>query len=290
MDIAAGGVTITLTSTNNQACTASSSSFYLAITPSPVVDAGIDQVICGDGEGASLNATTTVATGGVWTTSGSGTFIPSNTALNATYIPSQQDRKNGTVTLSLASSGNGSCIPVTDKMDITILSSPEIDPMMPKYVLEGQTVTLNPVVRGKNLTYAWSPATYLNLPTTKNPVVTGVEDQEYILTVTGEGNCTATEKVMVKVLRPIIIPNTITPNGDGINDTWVIKEIEKYPSARMKIFNRYGSELYRTDNYNTPWDGTYNGQPLPVATYYYILDVSSPVYSKVFSGYITIVK
>jgi gliding motility-associated-like protein len=74
------------------------------------------------------------------------------------------------------------------------------------------------------------------------------------------------------IIPPIDIPNTFTPNGDGINDTWNIKNIENYPGLTLEIYNRYGQLIYRSVGYSKPWDGTFNGMPLPVASYYYILD------------------
>ncbi|MDF3078626.1 MAG: type sorting protein [Sphingobacteriaceae bacterium] len=289
-DMARGSVNLTLTSTNNKACSASTSSFTITITPSPVVDAGADQEICANDEGVMLEGSVAVASGGVWTSDGSGTFVPSNTSLQATYVPSEQDKEKGFVTLKLTSTGNGLCLAVFDEMDVTIIAAPEIEKMGLRYVLEGQRITLNPVVRGQGLQFSWSPNLYLNSSTESNPVVTGVEDQVYTLTVTGASGCVSEEQVMVKVLKPIVIPNTFTPNGDGVNDVWSIKELWKYPGAKVKIFNRYGMEMFRSDGYNEPWDGTYNGKPLPVATYYYIIDINSPIYKKLLSGSITIVR
>ncbi|PJA07427.1 MAG: hypothetical protein COX70_06630, partial [Flavobacteriales bacterium CG_4_10_14_0_2_um_filter_32_8] len=69
------------------------------------------------------------------------------------------------------------------------------------------------------------------------------------------------------------IPNVFSPNGDGKNDTWVLRGIEQYPNASVKIFNRWGGEMYNSIGYSSPWDGTYNGTPSPTATYYYIIDL-----------------
>lgn len=64
----------------------------------------------------------------------------------------------------------------------------------------------------------------------------------------------------------------ITPNGDGINDKFIIKPAilagEKY---EIIIFNRYGDEVYSNKNYNNDWQGTYEGKQLPEGTYYYIV-------------------
>uniref|UniRef100_UPI0013D3D9C1 gliding motility-associated C-terminal domain-containing protein n=1 Tax=Raoultella planticola TaxID=575 RepID=UPI0013D3D9C1 len=88
------------------------------------------------------------------------------------------------------------------------------------------------------------------------------------LTLTGKGGCSVTDTTFIKVLLTIDVPNVFSPNGDGINDTWKIKYLESYPGATVEVFDRYGQVVFKSQGYNKEWDGTYNGNPLPVATYY----------------------
>lgn len=104
------------------------------------------------------------------------------------------------------------------------------------------------------------------------------------------GNCES-ERKEVKVgvgNSSIHSPNTFTPNGDGINDTWVIRGIENYPGASVQIFNRYGLKVFESQKYQSPFDGTINGKPLPVGTYYYIINLTENC--KPVSGSITILR
>lgn len=66
----------------------------------------------------------------------------------------------------------------------------------------------------------------------------------------------------------LYIPNTFTPNGDNLNDTFsaVGGRISSYS---MLIFNRWGQLLYETDDINAPWDGTYDGEKVPPDSYVY---------------------
>lgn len=139
-------------------------------------------------------------------------------------------------------------------------------------VLEGNSATLDPVVTGDNLQYLWMPSTFLNSNTLKNPVTTPKNDITYSLTVTGNASCTATDSVLIKVLKQPTIPNAFSPNNDGINDVWNIKYLNTYIDASIEVYNRYGALVYRSIGYNKPWDGSYNGTPLPVGVYYYIID------------------
>jgi gliding motility-associated-like protein len=70
----------------------------------------------------------------------------------------------------------------------------------------------------------------------------------------------------------VTIPNAFTPNGDGINDYWNIPVFQKNKYFTVNVYNRYGTLVFSSIGYGTPWDGTYNGKSLPVGTYYYIID------------------
>jgi gliding motility-associated-like protein len=77
----------------------------------------------------------------------------------------------------------------------------------------------------------------------------------------------------------LFIPNGFTPNGDGYNDTWEIPYLNNYPESTIKIFNRWGQELYSSNGNLNPWNGTYKGKDLPTADYYYIIVI---VFNKIF--------
>jgi len=70
----------------------------------------------------------------------------------------------------------------------------------------------------------------------------------------------------------VLIPNTISPNGDLINDTWEIKGLNDY-QPQVTIYNRYGQAVFRSKGYQTPFNGERNGKPLPAGTYYYVINL-----------------
>lgn len=84
------------------------------------------------------------------------------------------------------------------------------------------------------------------------------------------------------------LPNVFTPNGDGVNDTWVLPNINLYPDCTVKIFNRGGQQVFNSVGYGTPWDGTFNGRTLPPDVYYYIIDLKHN--QGIRTGNITIIK
>ncbi|SJZ86809.1 gliding motility-associated C-terminal domain-containing protein [Sediminibacterium ginsengisoli] len=89
--------------------------------------------------------------------------------------------------------------------------------------------------------------------------------------------CSLVDSVQVTIIDPPIIPpNAFSPNGDGINDTWLIPILQYYPECSVEVYNRAGHAVYKSSNgYSKPWDGIFEGKKLPVATYYYIIRLSS---------------
>lgn len=119
-------------------------------------------------------------------------------------------------------------------------------------------------------TISWDPSSSLSCSDCLNPIATPQETTQYFLTYTSPLGCSRTDSVTVKVF--IELPNTITPDGDGVNDTWNIPEIADFPDVAVKIFNRWGIEVFSSVGYNEPWDGTRDGEDLPTGSYYYVID------------------
>ena len=71
----------------------------------------------------------------------------------------------------------------------------------------------------------------------------------------------------------LIVPNTITPNTDGINDTWGVPGIRFYEGARISVYDRGGSRLFYTENPDIRWDGTYEGKEMPVGSYFWTIEI-----------------
>ncbi len=82
--------------------------------------------------------------------------------------------------------------------------------------------------------------------------------------------------VTVFVREGLEIPNTFSPNGDNLNDSWKIPDIELYPKNRMSIYNRYGLLLESYEPYTpaSQWTGIRQGAALPEGVYFYILELN----------------
>ena len=122
----------------------------------------------------------------------------------------------------------------------------------------------------------WKKDLQIINPDSLNKATVEVKDEQTIvaLTVTNWGKCPVTDTARIVMKSSIDIPNVFSPNGDGVHDRFEIKNLGKlYPNAVLTVFNKWGSVVYVSGaGYPEPWDGTRNGEEMPVATYYYILD------------------
>jgi gliding motility-associated-like protein len=124
--------------------------------------------------------------------------------------------------------------------------------------------------------FYWTPTDYLDNPQSLTPIATPPDNIWYTLHAASPDNCGVdTSNVYVRVYQKITIPNTFTPNGDGVNDYWDIKNLNTYPESFMQVFSRYGQPVYQSNGYPKPWDGKRKGSLLPTGTYYYIIDLKN---------------
>ncbi|HVW96023.1 MAG TPA: PKD-like domain-containing protein [Mucilaginibacter sp.] len=288
-DKANGKVTFTLTSTSDDDCAISTDDVTIFFGPLPAVHAGDDQDVCSQSPSVQLDGSPVlVSTQAMWTTTGTGTFTPSVTEYKANYLPSAADVANGSVNLVLHVTNPGACQIETDTTTIKFIPPPVVKAEKIRYVLKDHTITLNPVVSDANVQYLWTPNVDIDDNTKKNPVITGVIDRTYTVQVTDSRGCVSTDSTMIKVSPKIVIPNTFTPNNDGINDVWNIQGLVAYTDAVVDIFTRYGQKVYHSIGYDRPWDGLFNGKQLPTGVYYYVIDTK--LYNQVLSGSITLLR
>jgi gliding motility-associated-like protein len=160
-----------------------------------------------------------------------------------------------------------------DSVLVTVLKLPIANAGPDKKTVAGQPVQLNGSATGDTSSYFWTPSQFISNAASKTPFVTPPADIVYTFHVVSGNGCGASaDEVFVRVLKKITVPNAFSPNGDGINDTWVIEALDSYPESETQVFNRYGQLVFRSQGYTSPWNGTYNGKPLASGTYYYKID------------------
>jgi gliding motility-associated-like protein len=105
---------------------------------------------------------------------------------------------------------------------------------------------------------------------------------EYYVSETISGCEGPTSLVTITINQcDITVPTAFTPDGDGVNETWEIVDLDEvYPDNVVTVFNRWGNIVYQHDSAvdgpydSNPWDGTFNGESLPVASYYFVIDLN----------------
>lgn len=126
--------------------------------------------------------------------------------------------------------------------------------------------------------YNWMPAGSLSTPNTSSPIATPVEPTTYVVTGISNKGCRSfdTVKVDIDYRDNIFVPTGFSPNGDGKNDVFRIANMTFQRLMEFRVFNRWGQEIFSTNNAKGGWDGTWKGEPQPIGTYKYIIRIGFP--------------
>lgn len=190
------------------------------------------------------------------------------------------------VTLTVNEEG---CVSDEASQTVAIHKKPLVDAGPDVLTEPARPVTLQANVDDASATIQWTPAQYLSSATIIRPQASPMNSQEFYITATNAEHCSSTDSVLVKVFRELKIPNAFSPNGDGVNDKWNIPGLADYQESSVEVYNRWGQVVFRSKGYSVPWDGTFNGSPLPVGAYYYIIAPNAKGYGKL-SGSVVIVR
>lgn len=126
------------------------------------------------------------------------------------------------------------------------------------------------------INYTWFPPFGLNNPSGKNPVAILNDDIIYLVTAHTLEGCEASDDISIKVfsVAEINVPNSFSPNGDQLNETFkpILKGIKEL--KHFSIFNRYGQVVFSTSKQGEGWDGTFNGKPQNIGAYVWIAEAA----------------
>lgn len=137
------------------------------------------------------------------------------------------------------------------------------------------------------LTYEWSDPSIGN-----TPLATGLSAGTYSVVIIDANGCRTDASFEVTLFcEDPDLPDTFTPNGDGINDTWVIPGIENFPNNEITLFNRWGQMVWDVTGYQNDWEGINNkGERLPFGAYFYVINFNDPNGTPRIGGSLTIVR
>jgi gliding motility-associated-like protein len=210
-----------------------------------------------------------------------GSFVPNivSNATNYSWSPSAGVSNTATANPALSPNATtqytvtgttGNCtisrsFTVAVNQGVTVNAGPD------KTIIQGDQVPLQ--ATGTAGTYLWTPATALSATNIPNPIANPLATTTYTLRITTAQGCTNTDDVTVTVVPYCVKPmEAFTPNGDGINDRWLITKGNCLTKASVRVYNRYGSKVFESQDYKNNWDGTYKGKPLPDGTYYFVIE------------------
>jgi gliding motility-associated-like protein len=202
-----------------------------------------------------------------------------------------------TTIYTLAASGENHCFSDTGRIKIIVKPNPSVDAGSGSQILAGTTYQLQSSSSSDVIKWDWSPKKYLDCYNCASPLATPVEPMDYTITVANSDGCIASDTVSIKLLcsnSRIYIPNAFSPNNDGLNDQFVIKGQGITTLNHLRIFDRWGTLIFERRNLriNDPagaWDGRYKGEPVPMGTYVYMVEMSCNENTFTQKGVVTVV-
>jgi gliding motility-associated-like protein len=138
--------------------------------------------------------------------------------------------------------------------------------------------------------YAWSPSFGVSDTSSLYPFVYPLETTTYMLSAT-ENDCSLQDFVTISINEELLFPTTFSPNDDGINDTWEITGINQFPNSFVRIYDRWGQEIFQSTGYSKTkaWDGTIKSNKLAEGVYFYIIQLRDDA-KREFKGSITLIR
>ena len=281
-DLPTGTTRLTWTISNG-VCPTTIDTMDIDIFVSPsVANVGGTQVLC------ELDSTTIVADAPAI---GTGSWI----SLSNTAIITDPNATQTTVTnLSIDDHpfvwrvDNGVCPPTFDTILVSNNPFPQIFTSEDRNVFFPTSVSIE-VFYDLGATFNWEPKTDIVNDTLETAIAAPENTTTYRITVTSEAGCSSVDSTTVFVDRELEIPTAFTPNSDNFNDFWNIKELEHYPNCKVEVVDRSGNRVFYSEGYNTPWDGTNNGESLKPDSYFFIVNLGVGSIAPI-TGSVTIIK
>ncbi len=267
-------VRLIVTTTNGCSDTASRIN-YIKIVASPKVDIGGNNPICMQSKltfrGLLLQPDTS-------TIKWSWNFGNGKTSITQNPLPQTYDTA-GNYPLRLIVTNSTGCADTVDRI-VVVYPLPTVDAGIDKVIGAGLSVALNPT-GSPVVDYLWSPAAGLSCTNCYNTIASPKNTTTYTIKVTDANGCINTDKVTVVVVcndKNIFIPNTFSPNNDGVNDWFYPRGTGLFTIQSMRIFNRWGEMVFQKAKLvpNDPtagWNGRYNGALQNADVYTYIIEI-----------------
>jgi gliding motility-associated-like protein len=263
-------VTYVLTGSTAFGCTSSDSVTVKVITPGTIsLSSAIDSICIG--QHVQL-----IASGEAiynWTPA---------TGLNNPNISNPIASPDSTTTYQIVGADYKACFADTQYVQVVVFNYPTIDAGPPVVTIApGSTYQINATGSPDITTVTWTPSAGLSCTNCYDPVAKPTFTTTYTINATNNGGCSVSDSIELIVLcgaSNLFVPNTFSPNGDGVNDIFYVRGKALSRIQSMLIFNRWGQVVFEKKDFaaNDPtagWDGTFNGKPAPIDVYIYEIEV-----------------
>ncbi|HWB63358.1 MAG TPA: PKD domain-containing protein [Chitinophagales bacterium] len=157
-------------------------------------------------------------------------------------------------------------------VQVIVHQLPVVDAGADTTIWRGTFVYLHGTTPATN--YFWNTSAYITNAFSLNTTALPSQTTWYTLFATDAFGCLNTDSVLVTVVEHDIldIPTAFSPNGDGVNDVFhIVRSLGIEHLIDFSVYNRWGQKVFATDNINTGWDGTAEGQPAPLGVYVWMV-------------------
>lgn len=193
----------------------------------------------------------------------------------------QQAVPDVTTTYRVVGTDDVGCFKDTGYVTIVVHPIPVVEAGIDKTINVGQSVDLVPTISSDVTNVNWFPNDGLTRVTYPGITVRPTRNTEYTVEAVNAGGCLSRDKVSVFVIcngGNVFIPNTFSPDGNGVNDIFYPRGTGLYRIKNMKIFNRWGELMFERNSFlandaNAGWDGTFKGQKLNADVFVYTIDI-----------------
>ena len=266
-----------VTGTTLFGCTASDTINVTVNTQVTVTASGTDSVCLGQ------NTPLTASGASIYTwTPSEGLSNPNIANPVATPDPSQIGTgSSNIITYTVTGYDSKKCYSDTKSVNVTAFKYPVITMPNNASINVGSTYAINSTVTTNVVSLNWTPANYLSCNNCLSPVASPMATTKYTLEATNDGGCTSSDSIRIQVIcngANFFVPNSFSPNGDGVNDYFIVNGVGLNVIPSITIYNRWGQIVFQKSNFapnsaSQAWDGTFNGQPAPPDVYVYTIQI-----------------
>ena len=246
-------------------CPAREDTITVLVKRRPIPDAGPTAYVCHDNKVTTLNGSASNLSGTVnyeWT--------------DTTHL----ETPHTNITVARPDTTEDFILTVTDNYGCNFIEKDTVrvyvQPPVPAFA-GNDTIAIrgtpHQMLASGGVNYEWTPSTPLNLSTIANPLATLFNDQRFVVKVTDIGGCIGYDSVYVQIYDgpAYYVPNTFSPNGDGINDVFRAIPVGISYTEWFRVFNRFGELVFETNKWLKGWDGTYLGKKQSPGVYVWIV-------------------